>query len=236
MSNTWTDRTELLIGKERLAYLKTRHVLIVGVGGVGAYAAEMLCRAGIGKLTIVDGDVVQSSNINRQLIALNSTIDKPKVEILKHRLLDINPELTINTYFEYLRDERTAEVLQAGSYDYVIDAIDTLSPKVYLIYYALQHNLKLISSMGSGGKKDPSAIRIANLSNTYNCTLARFVKKRLRKLHASLDFPVVFSTEQVDKEAVALIEEKNKKSMVGTISYMPALFGCHLAAYVIENI
>ena len=226
----------MLLGKERLAYLNNKHVLIVGVGGVGAYAAEMLCRAGIGKLTIVDGDVVQPSNINRQLIALNSTINKPKVEILTQRLLDINPELQIHSYFEYLQDERTVDVLQADSYDYVIDAIDTLSPKVYLIFHALQNNLKLISSMGSGGKKDPSSIRIANLSDTYNCTLAKFVKKRLRRLHAMLDFPVVFSTELVDKDAVVLIEEKNKKSMVGTISYMPALFGCHLAAYVINNL
>ena len=232
---SWSDRTELLIGKERLACLANKHVLIVGVGGVGAYAAEMLCRAGIGKLTIVDGDVVQPSNINRQLIALNSTLDKPKVEILKQRLLDINPELQIHSYFEYLQDERTLEVLQAEPYDYVIDAIDTLSPKVYLIYHSQRCNLKLISSMGSGGKKDPSTIRIANLSDTYNCTLSKFVKKRLRRLQVSLDFPVVFSTELVDRNAVVLIEEKNKKSMAGTISYMPAIFGCHLAAHVINS-
>ncbi|MCD7974060.1 MAG: tRNA threonylcarbamoyladenosine dehydratase [Candidatus Azobacteroides sp.] len=232
----WTTRTELLFGKERLDYLRSKHVLIAGVGGVGAYAAEMICRAGIGKITIVDGDIVQPSNINRQLVALTSTLKQPKVDILAKRLSDINPGLVLEAKYEYLQDEKIPQLLDREKYDFVVDAIDTLSPKVFLIYHTRNRNINLISSMGAGAKSDPSRILIDNLSNTYHCTLAKFVKKRLRKMGVSLEYPVVFSTELPDKEAVVLVEEKNKKSMVGTVSYMPAIFGCYLASHVIRHI
>ncbi|MCL1943206.1 MAG: tRNA threonylcarbamoyladenosine dehydratase [Candidatus Azobacteroides sp.] len=233
---SWFSRTELLLGEERSAYLQSKHVLIAGVGGVGAYAAEMLCRAGIGKMTIVDGDKVQPSNINRQLIALHSAIGKPKVDLLKSRLYDINPDLTLHTVNVFLQDERIPELLDADSYDFVIDAIDTLGPKVFLIVHALARDLRIISSMGAGGKIDPSQVRIADISDSYNCNLARFVRKRLHKMEVRHRFPVVFSTEQADKNAIIATDDKNKKSIVGTISYMPALFGCYLAAYVIRNL
>jgi len=223
------------LGKEKTEHLTTKHVLVVGVGGVGAYAAEMICRAGIGKITIVDGDIIQPSNINRQLPALHSTVGKAKVDVLKERLLDINPAAEIRAINVFLQDERIPELLDADKYDFVIDAIDTLSPKVFLIYHALNRNLKIISSMGAGGKTDPSQITIADISETYNCNLARFVRKRLHKLNVQKKLPVVFSKEQADKNAI-IISEKNKKSTVGTISYMPAVFGCYLASYVIKSL
>lgn len=233
---TWFSRTELLLGEDRINYLKSKHVLIAGVGGVGAYAAEMICRAGIGKITIVDSDVVQPSNINRQLIALHSTIGRPKVDILKERLSDINPDLVINAKDVFLQDDRIPELLDSDSYDFVVDAIDTLSPKVFLITHALTRKINIISSMGAGGKTDPSKIGIADISKSYNCNLARFVRKRLHKMNIRKGFPVVFSTEQADHNAILVNDEQNKKSTVGTISYMPAIFGCTLASYVLRNI
>ena len=235
LMSPWLSRTELLLGKEKTEHLTAKHVLVVGVGGVGAYAAEMICRAGIGKITIVDGDIIQPSNINRQLPALHSTVGKAKVDVLKERLLDINPAAEIRAINVFLQDERIPELLDADKYDFVIDAIDTLSPKVFLIYHALNRNLKIISSMGAGGKTDPSQITIADISETYNCNLARFVRKRLHKLNVQKKLPVVFSKEQADKNAI-IISEKNKKSTVGTISYMPAVFGCYLASYVIKSL
>ncbi len=232
----WFSRTELLLGKDRLNYLKSKHVLIAGVGGVGAYAAEMICRTGIGRITIVDGDIVQPSNINRQLIALHSTVGNIKVNILRDRLLDINPDLNLTTINTFLQDERIPELLDATKYDFVVDAIDTLSPKVFLIYNALIREIPLISSMGAGGKLDPSKIKVADISESYNCNLARFVRKRLSKLNAKQKFPVVFSSEQANQNAIIVSEEKNKKSTVGTISYMPAIFGCYLGAYVVRNL
>ena len=230
----WFSRTELLLGKDRTDELKSKHVLVVGVGGVGAYAAEMIGRAGIGKITVVDSDVIQQSNINRQLPALHSTVGRAKVDILKERLLDINPVAEIRAINIFLQDERIPELLDADRYDFVIDAIDTLSPKVFLIYHALMRELKIISSMGAGGKTDPAKITIADISESYNCNLARFVRKRLHKMNVRQQFPVVFSKEQTDRNAIMLNEEKNKKSTVGTISYMPAVFGCYLASYVIR--
>ena len=233
---SWTSRTELLLGKERLDYLQSKHVLIVGVGGVGAYAAEMVCRAGIGKITIVDGDTVQPSNINRQLIALHSTIQQPKVEVLKQRLLDINPKLILQSKFEYLQDECIPKLLDADSYDFVIDSIDTIAPKVLLISHALMRDLKIVSSMGAGGKTDPTKVSVADIANTYHCSLAKVIRKRLRHMQINRKLPVVFSSEPVNKEAIVLANEKHKKSTVGTISYMPAIFGCYLASYVIRNL
>jgi len=233
----WKSRTTLLLGEDKMQKMASQHVLIVGVGGVGAYTAEMLCRAGIGKMTIIDGDTVNESNINRQLVALHSTIGLPKTEVLAKRLLDINPELELTVITEFIKDERIPEILDAAPYDFVIDAIDTLSPKVFLIQNALQRGLKIISSMGAGAKTDPTQIKIADVSKSYNCTLAKAVRKRLHKLGIRKGFPVVFSSEFADENAVILCEnEQNKVSTVGTISYMPATFGNFIAAYVIREI
>lgn len=237
MSYSWNSRTELLLGAERLERLAHSHVLVVGLGGVGAYAAELICRAGIGEMTIVDADTVQESNINRQLPALHSTLGKPKTEIMRERLLDINPRLKLTVLTEFLRDERTEEVLQSNHFDFIVDAIDSLSPKVYLLYYAVQNNISIVSSMGAGAKMDPSQVRMADISKSFNCTLAKMVRKRLYRLGIRKGIPVVFSTETVNPDAVIEIEnEMCKKTTTGTVSYMPPLFGCYLASYVIQHI
>ena len=232
----WLDRTNLLLGPENLEKLKNANVLVVGLGGVGAVAAEMICRAGVGKMTIADGDVVEITNRNRQLPALKSTEGRPKTEILAQRLLDINPGLELNSVFEFVRDERAVELLKSQSFDYVVDAIDTLSPKVFLIHHALELGLNLVSSMGAGGKIDPSKVAVTDISKSYNCKLARMIRKRLNKLGIKKGFKVVFSPEEVDENAIRLEESQNKKSSVGTISYMPAVFGCFAASVVIRDL
>lgn len=232
----WQERTELLIGTEGLAKLKKAHVVVIGLGGVGAYAAEQLARAGIGKLTIVDGDTVHPSNRNRQLLALKSTEGKAKAEIMKARLLDINPEIEINALEEYLAKERLDEFI-SQKFDYVVDAIDTLSPKVFLISHALKAGNKVISSMGAGGKTDPSRVQIADISKTYNDNLARYIRKRLHKLGIHNGFQTVFSTELTQPESIIPVEgETNKKTTVGTISYMPAIFGIYMSSVVIQEL
>ena len=225
----------MLISAANLAKLRASHVFVAGLGGVGAYAAEMLCRAGVGRLTIVDGDTVQPSNRNRQLLALCSNEGRPKTEIMAERLHDINPHVQIETISEYIQDERLIEIV-SRSYDYVVDAIDTLSPKTFLLYYALKNNLRIVSSMGAGGKLDPLQVRIDDISKTYNCRLAYELRKRLRKLGVTTGINAVFSTEQINKELVIPCNEPNKRSVVGTISYMPAMFGCMCASVVINGL
>ncbi|WP_319266533.1 tRNA threonylcarbamoyladenosine dehydratase [uncultured Draconibacterium sp.] len=232
----WLERTELLLGEEKLAKLKNANVLVVGLGGVGAYAAEQLCRAGIGKMTIVDGDVVEESNRNRQLPALISTKGLPKAEILAKRFVDINPDLELKVVNEFIRDERAIELLKSQPFDYVVDAIDTLSPKVFLVYHALQLKLRVISSMGAGGKMDPSKIELTDIKKSYNCKLAKMMRKRLSHLGVKKGIKVVFSPEDINEKAVRIEEGQNKKSTVGTISYMPPLFGCFIASAVIRDL
>jgi tRNA threonylcarbamoyladenosine dehydratase len=230
----WLERTELLIGAEKLNRIKNANVLVVGLGGVGAYAAEMICRAGVGKMTIVDGDVVEHSNRNRQLPALVSTVGKPKAEILGSRFRDINPEIELTVVNEFIRDEKAVKLIESQPFDYVVDAIDTLSPKVFLISHSIQRGLKVVSSLGAGGKLDPSKVQVADISKSYNCKLGRMMRKRLSKLGIKKGVTVVFSPEDVPEEAVRPEEGQNKKSTVGTISYMPPIFGCHVASVVIR--
>lgn len=234
----WFQRTELLLGKENLARLQRAHVLVVGLGGVGAYTAESLCRAGIGELTLVDADTVEETNRNRQLLALTSTIGQPKTEVLAQRLQLINPDVKLHLIHEFLRDERTIEVLQQTDYDYVVDAIDSLSPKVFLIYHAMQRKLRVVSAMGAGGKMDPSQVQVADIAKTYQCRLAHTVRKRLHKMEIYKGFKAVFSPEPVREGSVCLdaAPEINKLSTVGTISYMPAIFGLVAASVVIRDL
>ena len=237
MRDEWQQRTELLLGEEKMERLRKAHVLVVGVGGVGAYAAEMLCRAGVGKMTIVDADTVQPSNMNRQLPALRSALARFKVDVLAERFRDINPELELHVMPVYLKDEAIPELLDSAAFDFIVDAIDTVAPKCFLIYHALKRRMKIVSSMGAGAKKDITQVRFADLWDTYHCGLSKAVRKRLQKMGMKRKLPVVFSTEQADPEAVVLVEgEANKKSTVGTISYMPAVFGCYLAEYVIGKL
>ena len=233
----WKQRTALLLGEEKMERLRNAHVLVVGLGGVGAYAAEMICRAGVGRMTIVDADTVQSTNLNRQLPALHSTLGMPKANILEARFKDINPELELKVLPVFLKDENIPELLDAARYDFIVDAIDTLSPKCYLIYHALQRRIKIVSSMGAGAKSDITQVRFADLWDTYHCGLSKAVRKRLQNMGVKRKVPVVFSTEQADSNAVLLTDdEMNKKSTCGTVSYMPAVFGCYLAEYVIKRL
>ncbi|MDR2972953.1 MAG: tRNA threonylcarbamoyladenosine dehydratase [Bacteroidales bacterium] len=231
-------RSELLLGKDAIEKLHNAHVLLVGLGGVGAYCAEQLCRAGIGEMTIVDADTVEYSNFNRQLLALENTLKLPKTEVMAERLHQINPEIKLHVIQEFVRDEGTEKLLSRTHYDYVIDAIDTLSPKVYLIYFALQKNFRVISAMGAGGKKEPALVKVADIKKTYQCRLAHAIRKRLHRLGVKSGFKAVFSTEIVPDDAIELDPnpEINKLSVVGTISYMPAIFGCVMAAEVIKEI
>ncbi len=230
------SRTILLLGHEKLEKLKRSHVVVIGLGGVGSYAAEQLCRAGIGKMTIVDSDVVVESNINRQLIALHSTIGRSKTEVMKQRLSDINPELEIVDKQLFITGETAEQLLFDGGIDYLVDAVDTLAPKVNLIKTCLKFNIPLVSSMGAGGRFDPLKIRISDIADTHNCNLARMVRKRLHKLGIRSGFLTVYSSEKIDNELVIEEKSRNKNSNVGTISYMPGLFGMFCASVVIRGI
>ncbi|WP_288692653.1 tRNA threonylcarbamoyladenosine dehydratase [uncultured Bacteroides sp.] len=237
MLEDWKQRTRLLLGEEKMERLQQAHVLVVGLGGVGAYAAEMICRAGVGRMTIVDADTVQPTNINRQLPALHSTMGREKAEVLAARFKDINPDIQLTVLPVFLKDDNIPELLDAARYDFVVDAIDTLAPKCYLIAEALKRHIKIVSSMGAGAKSDITQIRFADIWDTYHCGLSKAVRKRLQKLGIKRKLPVVFSTEQADPKAVLLTEdEQNKKSTCGTVSYMPAVFGCYLAEYVIKRL
>lgn len=237
MVEDWKQRTRLLLGEEKMERLQQAHVLVVGLGGVGAYAAEMICRAGVGRMTIVDADMVQPTNINRQLPALHSTMGREKAEVLAARFKDINPDIQLTVLPVFLKDDNIPELLDAARYDFVVDAIDTLAPKCYLIAETLKRHIKIVSSMGAGAKSDITQIRFADIWDTYHCGLSKAVRKRLQKLGIKRKLPVVFSTEQADPKAVLLTEdEQNKKSTCGTVSYMPAVFGCYLAEYVIKRL
>ncbi|HEX2919570.1 MAG TPA: tRNA threonylcarbamoyladenosine dehydratase [Bacteroidales bacterium] len=232
----WLSRTEMLLGSDTLKRLNDSNVLVVGLGGVGSYAAEMICRAGIGSMTIVDGDTVHITNRNRQLPALKRNEGLPKAEVMAERMMEINPSLKLKILNEYLKDDRMIEVLEEG-YDYVVDAIDTLSPKIFLIHHSVKLKLKLVSSMGAGGKYDPLGIKICDISETTDCSLARILRKRLHRLGVSTGFKAVYSPELVDKTKVVAVEgERNKASVVGTISYMPAAFGIACASVVIRDL
>lgn len=230
------ERTELMIGADKLSRLHASHVLVVGLGGVGAYAAEMLCRSGVGKLTLVDSDTVSESNKNRQLLALDSTQGMFKTDVLYQRLKDINKNVELVCLNEYLKDERIPELLQADKYDYVIDAIDTLSPKLYTIANCVKLSIPIVSSMGSGGKLNPSLVQIADISQSYNCPLARMIRKKLHKFGIYQGIKVVFSPEEVSENSVREERSENKRTNVGTISYMPAIFGCFAASVVIRDL
>lgn len=235
--DNWTQRTELLIGKEGLEKLRKSAVLIVGLGGVGGIAAEMICRAGVGRMTIIDRDVVSNTNINRQIAALNSTNGELKSRVIADRLKDINPELDLTILSEWLNEENTEKILDEGKFDFVVDAIDTLSPKVFLIKLCVEKDVRIVSSMGSGAKIDPSKVMITDIAKTNYCPLAKAVRQRLSKLGIKQGVTVVYSTESADKNSVILTDgELYKKSTTGTISYMPALFGLYLASHVIREL
>lgn len=262
-SQQWQERTALLLGEEALLRLREAVVVVAGLGGVGAYAAEMVARAGVGRMVLIDSDRVGESNKNRQLLALDSTLGRLKTEVMAERLLDINPELHIVKVPEYLTEDNIPEVFEnalremalCGSSDpdgaltdepaastglapdFVIDAIDTLAPKIALISHCVHSGIPLVSSMGAGAKLDATKVRLTDISKSYNCPLAFILRKKLRKIGITKGFPVVFSEELPERDAIVPTEgERNKKSQVGTISYLPAVFGCVCAQAAVRHL
>lgn len=232
----WQSRTRMLIGDEAADRLRDRHVLVMGMGGVGSFCAEFLARAGVGRLTIVDGDVVDPSNRNRQLPALITTEGLFKVDVMRERLRLINPELTITAIREFLTPGQMERVL-ATRFDYVVDAIDSLSPKVYLIVEAVKRGYPLVSSMGAGGKMDPTLIRVADIAETQRCALAKYVRKRLKRHGIATGFKAVYSLEETDDASLMFTDGSNfKKSAFGTVSYLPAAFGGACASVVVRSL
>jgi tRNA threonylcarbamoyladenosine dehydratase len=236
MEKNWRERTELLITEEKSNLLTTKHVLIIGLGGVGSYAAEAIARAGIGKLTIVDGDVVDPTNRNRQLQALSSTHGQSKALLMEQRIKDINPAVEVETIDTFLTPDKVEEILQRP-FDYVVDAIDSLSPKVYLIKTAFENKHKIVSSMGAGGKMDPTKLKVEDISKTDVCPLASQVRKRLKFHGIKRGVTAVYSAELPDKNSIMHTDGSNfKKSAYGTISYLPAMFGLTCASVVIRDL
>ena len=232
----WLERTELRLKADGQQKLRNANVLIVGLGGVGSFAAEFIARAGVGSMTIVDGDDVDITNINRQLPALHSTVGKMKADIVAERLLDINPDLKLTVIKKFLSPEEAFEIV-TPEFNYVLDCIDSVTPKLNLIMAGLRKKVKVVSSMGAGGKLDPSKVQVKDISRVHDCTLARSIKKQLKKNGFHKGVRCVFSSEIQDKESVFRTDGSNyKKSFYGTISYMPALFGLYAAAEVIDRI
>jgi tRNA threonylcarbamoyladenosine dehydratase len=232
----WLSRTELLIGKEKLDKLINSHVLVVGMGGVGSFAAEFLCRSGIGEMTIIDGDVVDPSNRNRQLPALATTHGMSKADLMGDRLMQINPELKLHVIKEFVMPDRVDELL-AGNPDYVVDAIDSITPKLTFIKAAYAKGMRLVSSMGAGAKLDPTQLKVVDISKTYNCPFAQQIRKQLKGAGIYKGIKVVFSPEEPIKESLMLTDGSNfKKSAYGTISYLPATFGATLSSVVIRDL
>lgn len=230
----WTERAELLFKKEGLEKLKNSNVLIVGVGGVGSFAAEFIARAGVGKITIVDGDVVDITNINRQLPALHSTVGVSKIDVVGDRLMDINPELQLTKIKEFLSPERAFEIV-TNDFDYVMDCIDSVTPKLNLIIASKRKKIKIISSMGAGGKMEAAKVKVSDISKTKNCYLAKAIKRRLKEVKIDKGVKAVYSSEIQDASSLRMTDGKNfKKSFYGTNSYMPGLFGLHAAETVIR--
>jgi len=232
----WLQRTELLLKEDGLRRMHEATVVVAGVGGVGGYAAEMIVRSGVGHIVILDSDVVSVTNKNRQILALDSTVGLPKTTVLRSRLLDINPLLQIDVLEQYLEADDVASVIGPFQPDFVVDAIDTIAPKLALIRYCYENKIPSVSSMGAGARMDATAVRLADISKTYNCNLAAVIRKRLRAMGISKGVQVVFSEELPDREAIVPCQEKNKLSMVGSISYVPAVFGCICAQAAISGI
>ena len=236
MIPAWQERTGMMLGEEGLQRLARSRVAVVGLGGGGAMAAERIARAGVGHMILVDADTVSESNINRQLPALRSTVGEYKCDVVRARLLDINPALEVQCIKEFLCEENIPGLLGSLELDCLVDCIDTLSPKIALVQHCLSAGVHLVSSMGSGSKRDATRVRIDDISRTIQCPLARMLRKRLHKLGIDTGFTAVYSTERPDKSSVVIEETRNKKSQTGTVSYMPAVFGCVCAQAALMHI
>ncbi|WP_149244583.1 tRNA threonylcarbamoyladenosine dehydratase [Dyadobacter sp. 32] len=234
---SWLSRTELLIGKDKIFRLSKAHVLVIGLGGVGSFAAEFICRNGVGTMTIVDGDTVDPTNRNRQLPALATNHGESKADIMAARLKAINPELTLHVIKTFINPDAVAEILAAHSYDYIVDAIDSITPKITFLKEAYQRSMRIVSSMGAGGRMDPTMLKVVDISKTYNCNFAQQIRKNLKKEGIRKGIKAVFSTEEQLKESLILTDGSNyKKSAYGTMSYLPATFGAVCASVVIRDL
>jgi tRNA A37 threonylcarbamoyladenosine dehydratase len=231
------ERTKILIGKDGLNKLLNAKVLIVGVGGVGSFVAEFLARAGVGNITVIDNDVISSSNINRQLVALHSTIGQSKVDVIEKRIKDINPSCEVSKHNSFLNEINVDEILLEKKYNIVIDAIDSLNPKTTLLEKAYAHGIKIVSSMGAGSKKDPTKIEICDISKTKYCPLARRVRKKLRSNGINKGIKVVYSSElPAPHDGHEEVGQGKPRSINGTMPYLPAAFGIALSSEVLEII
>lgn len=231
----WNDRTIKMLGVDGVNLLASSHVVVVGVGGVGGYAAEMLVRSGVGEITIIDADDVSVTNINRQLIADNLSVGQPKVELFEQRFKAINADIKVNAHKEYLSAENLTALIPDGV-DFVVDAIDTVAPKVALIEYCLRNKVGIVSSMGAGGRIDPTAVRYADIWDTKEDGLARAVRQRMKKIGLRRSLAVVCSDERPMSHSLIALEETNKRSSYGTLATIPSLFGIYLANYVVRKI
>lgn len=234
----WLERTELIMTPDKMEKLKNSHVLIVGLGGIGSFAGEFIARAGVGTITIIDGDVFDITNKNRQLTALDSTIGRNKAVVLGERIKDINPEVNLNIVEEFVLPDRVWDLLEEYKPDYVMDCIDSVTPKLEWLKACKVLKIKVITHLGAGGKMDPSRVQVSKLTNTHNCKLASHLKKRLKRDNVLFDsIKAVFSSELQIKSSLKLTDGSNfKKSFYGTVSYMPALFGLMGAAEVIRHL
>lgn len=233
---SWLSRTEALVGREALEKLAASHVMVLGLGGVGSFAAEFICRAGVGEMTIIDGDTVDPSNRNRQLPALATNHGVAKAEIMHERLLSINPELKLHVVKEFVIPERIPDFI-AMRPSYIVEAIDSITPKLFMIRQAYAAKIPFVSSMGAGGKIDPTKIRIADISESFNCKLAHHIRRKLRKHDIRTGVKVAFSTELPDKKSLLYTDGSNfKKSAYGTMSYLPAVFGGAIASAAIRDL
>ena len=235
MAENWLQRGELLLGEEKQKTLHNAHLLVVGLGGVGSWAAEMLCRAGVGAFTLVDADVVDVTNINRQMPALSSTVGQPKCNVVAERLRAINPEVQLVVKQQFIAPDNIGLLLNEQQFDFVVDAIDTLEPKCALIRTCWERDLKIISSMGAGAKCDLAAIRCSELWKTEHCTLAKNVRRMLRDARGKYKLPVVYSAEEPRRNAIRP-NPAGGKPVIGSLGYFTATFGCYIAEYVIKQI
>jgi tRNA A37 threonylcarbamoyladenosine dehydratase len=236
-------RTEILVGQLGLAQLAESHVLIAGLGGVGGACAEALCRAGIGEITLVDFDIIAKTDLNRQLVALHSTLGQSKVDVLYERLHDINPDTVINQEYLFIDRVEAEAIAHDENLTFVADCIDAIAYKTVLIDTCNRNGMPIISSMGAGGRLDPTKVKISRMDKTQNCGLAREMRKQLRNIRASLKFPVVHSTEiqikalphqQVTETKLA--PAGRPRAVNGAISYMPNIFGLMMAGHIIQEI
>jgi len=238
-SNVLHERTHILIGEHGLKNLMDKHVLIIGLGGVGGAATEAMARIGIGKITLLDHDVVSLSNLNRQLIALQSNIGDKKTAVAAKRIANINPDITVNIHDDFIHPDNVQELLSFYKPDYVLDCIDSIVCKAALVYACQKAQIPIVTALGAGGRLDVSKAEITTLKKTHTCGLARALRAQLRKLGGNLNYPVVFSPEPainaLPHEPIPGDSDARPRATNGTISYLPNIFGFMVAGYAIQQ-